>query len=388
MAKKFLSGNEAFAEGIRLARPQVISAYPITPQTIVVERLSEMVEAGSLRSEFIHVESEHSALSCAMGASSVGARAFTATSSQGLLYMAECLTYASGGRFPIVMMNANRSTALPWNIYGDQRDSISQLDCGWIQAYAADAQEALDLALMSYRIAERKEVSTPFMANLDGFVLTHTYEVVDVPEEEQADRFLPKFETDNKLDLEHPRNLAFSAGPAHNTAFKYKEHVGLCNAKAAIKETEAKFAKVFGRQYPGLIEEYRTEDAEYILITLGSIAGLAKETVDRLRKEGQRVGLVRIRYLRPFPNEEIAKAVSSAKAVAVLEKDISFGNEGTVYTNVNSALHKAGLSIPSSNYIGGLGGRNISGEEIEGIFGELKEHRAKITFLGIGGDGK
>ena len=388
MAKKFLSGNEAFAEGIRLARPQVISAYPITPQTIVVERLSEMVEAGSFRSEFIHVESEHSALSCAMGASSVGARAFTATSSQGLLYMAECLTYASGGRFPIVMMNANRSTALPWNIYGDQRDSISQLDCGWIQAYAADAQEALDLALMSYRIAERKEVSTPFMANLDGFVLTHTYEVVDVPEEEQADRFLPKFETDNKLDLEHPRNLAFSAGPAHNTAFKYKEHVGLCNAKAAIKETEAEFAKVFGRQYPGLIEEYRTEDAEYILITLGSIAGLAKETVDRLRKEGQRVGLVRIRYLRPFPNEEIAKAVSSAKAVAVLEKDISFGNEGTVYTNVNSALHKAGLSIPSSNYIGGLGGRNISGEEIEGIFGELKEHRAKITFLGIGGDGK
>lgn len=388
MAKKFLSGNEAFAEGIRLARPQVISAYPITPQTIVVERLSEMVEAGSLRSEFIHVESEHSALSCAMGASSVGARAFTATSSQGLLYMAECLAYASGGRFPIVMMNANRSTALPWNIYGDQRDSISQLDCGWIQAYAADAQEALDLALMSYRIAERKEVSTPFMANLDGFVLTHTYEVVDVPEEEQADRFLPKFETDNKLDLEHPRNLAFSAGPAHNTAFKYKEHVGLCNAKAAIKETEAEFAKVFGRQYPGLIEEYRTEDAEYILITLGSIAGLAKETVDRLRKEGQRVGLVRIRYLRPFPNEEIAKAVSSAKAVAVLEKDISFGNEGTVYTNVNSALHKAGLSIPSSNYIGGLGGRNISGEEIEGIFGELKEHRAKITFLGIGGDGK
>ena len=388
MSKRFLSGNEAFAEGIRLAKPDVISAYPITPQTIVVERLSEMVEDGSLKSEFIHVESEHSALSCAMGASSVGARAFTATSSQGLLYMAECLTYASGGRFPIVMMNANRSTALPWNIYGDQRDSISQLDCGWIQAYAADAQEALDLALMSYRIAERKEVSTPFMANLDGFVLTHTYEVVDVPEEEQADRFLPKFETDNKLDLEHPRNLAFSAGPAHNTAFKYKEHVGLCNAKAAIKETEAEFAKVFGRQYPGLIEEYRTEDAEYILITLGSIAGLAKETVDRLRKEGQRVGLVRIRYLRPFPNEEIAKAVSSAKAVAVLEKDISFGNEGTVYTNVNSALHKAGLSIPSSNYIGGLGGRNISGEEIEGIFGELKERRAKITFLGIGGDGK
>ena len=175
MAKKFLSGNEAFAYGVRLARPQVISAYPITPQTIVVEKLSEFVEDGSLNAEFIHVESEHSALSCAIGASSVGARAFTATSSQGLLYMAECLPYAAGGRFPIVMMNANRSTALPWNIYGDQRDSLSQLDSGWIQAYAGDAQEALDLALMSFYIAEHSEVSTPFMANLDGFVLTHTH---------------------------------------------------------------------------------------------------------------------------------------------------------------------------------------------------------------------
>ncbi len=386
MAKKFLSGNEAFAEGIRLAKPQVISAYPITPQTIVVERLSEMVEDGSLKAEFIHVESEHSALSCAMGASAVGARAFTATSSQGLLYMAECLTYASGGRFPIVMMNANRSTALPWNIYGDQRDSISQLDCGWIQAYAADAQEALDLALMSYYIAEKKEVSTPFMANLDGFVLTHTYEVVDVPTAEQADLFLPKFETENKLDLTHPRNLGFSAGPAHNTAFKYKEHIGLLNAEAAIEDAEDKFFKIFGRRYTGLTENYHIEDADYILITLGSIAGLVKETVDALRVQGEKVGLLRIRYLRPFPNEEIAYAVKNAKAVAVLEKDISFGNEGTVYTNVNSALQKAGLPLPTSNYIGGLGGRNISVENIETIFRELKQEQTKVKFIGIGGE--
>lgn len=386
MARKFLSGNEAFAEGIRLARPQVISAYPITPQTIVVERLSEMVEDGSLRAEFIHVESEHSALSCAMGASAVGARAFTATSSQGLLYMAECLTYASGGRFPIVMMNANRSTALPWNIYGDQRDSLSQLDCGWIQAYAENAQEALDLALMSYSIAEHKAVSTPYMANLDGFVLTHTYEVVDVPTAAQADAFLPKFETENKLDLTNPRNLGFSAGPAHNTAFKYKEHIGLLNARAAIAEAEAKFADIFGRAYTGLTESYRTEDADYILITLGSIAGLVREVVDNLREKGERVGLLRLRYLRPFPNEEIAAALKHAKAVAVLEKDISFGNEGTVYTNVNSALHKAGLTIPSANYIGGLGGKNISAEEIARIFAELKQERSSIQFLGIGGE--
>ncbi len=386
MAKRFLSGNEAFAYGIRLAKPQVISAYPITPQTIVVEKLSEMVEDGSLESEFIHVESEHSALSCAMGASAVGARAFTATSSQGLLYMAECLVYASGGRFPIVMMNANRSTALPWNIYGDQRDSISQLDSGWIQAYAENAQESLDFALMSYYIAEQKQVSTPFMVNLDGFVLTHTYEVVDVPSSEQADAFLPPYETENKLDLLKPKNLAFSAGPEHNTAFKYKEHIGMLNVKKAVADAEERFAEIFGRRYTGLTESYFTEDADYILITLGSIAGLVKETVDKLREKGERVGLLRLRYLRPFPNEEIAESVKNAKAVAVLEKDISFGNEGTVYTNVNSALQKSKISIPTSNYIGGLGGKNISQAEIETIFYDLKQEKFKVRFLSVGGD--
>ena len=385
MAKQFLSGDEAFAYGIRLARPHVISAYPITPQTIVVEKLSEFVEDGSLKSEFIHVESEHSALSCAIGASSVGARAFTATSSQGLLYMAECLPYAAGGRFPIVMMNANRSTALPWNIYGDQRDSLSQLDSGWIQAYAENAQEALDLALLGYYIAENKAVSTPFMANLDGFVLTHTYEVVDVPSQEQADEFLPPFETENKMDLSKPKNLAFSAGPDTNSIFKYKEHIGILNAKSVIAEAAGKFEDIFGRKYTGLTENYKTEDADYILITLGSIAGLVREIVDKLRENGEKVGLLKIRYMRPFPNEEIAQAVKNAKAVAVLEKDISFGNEGAVYTNVNSALQKAEINIPSSNYIGGLGGKNISPQEIEDIFAEMKSGISDIKFLGIGG---
>ena len=385
MAKQFLSGDEAFAYGIRLARPHVISAYPITPQTIVVEKLSEFVEDGSLKSEFIHVESEHSALSCAIGASSVGARAFTATSSQGLLYMAECLPYAAGGRFPIVMMNANRSTALPWNIYGDQRDSLSQLDSGWIQAYAENAQESLDLALLGYYIAENKAVSTPFMANLDGFVLTHTYEVVDVPSQEQADEFLPPFETENKMSLEKPKNLAFSAGPDTNSIFKYKEHIGILNAKSVIAEAEGKFEAIFGRKYTGLTENYQTEDADYILITLGSISGLVREIVDKLRKNGEKVGLLKIRYMRPFPNEEIAQAVKNAKAVAVLEKDISFGNEGTVYTNVNSALQKSGINIPTSNYIGGLGGKNISPQEIENIFAEMKSGISDIKFLGIGG---
>ena len=386
MSKKFLSGNEAFAEGIRLARPQVISAYPITPQTIVVERLSEMVEDGSLNAEYVHVESEHSAMSCAIGASAAGARAFTATSSQGLLYMAECLYYASGGRFPIVMMNADRSTALPWNIYGDQRDSLSQLDSGWIQAYAENAQEALDLALMSYRIAEDKRVSTPYMANLDGFVLTHTYETVDIPEREQADRFLPPYETDNRIDLDSPKNMAFSAGPDTNYIFKYKEHEGVLAAREVIAETEKAFAEIFGRKYTGLLENYRAEDADYIIVTLGSIAGLCRETADKLRENGVKAGVVRIRYMRPFPNAEIADVLRNAKAYAVLEKDISFGNEGTVFTNVNSALKKAGADVKGYNFIGGLGGRNISASDIEKIYNDIANGTESVNFIGIGGE--
>ncbi|WP_044974772.1 transketolase C-terminal domain-containing protein [Ruminococcus sp. HUN007] len=382
--KKFLSGNEAFAEGIRLARPEVISAYPITPQTIVVERLSEMVENGSLKSEYVHVESEHSALSCAMGASAAGARAFTATSSQGLLYMAECLYYASGGRFPIVMMNADRSTALPWNIYGDQRDSLSQLDSGWIQSYAENAQEALDLALMSYRIAEDKRVSTPYMANLDGFVLTHTYEKVDIPTEEQADRFLPAYETDNRIDFDSPKNMAFSAGPETNYIFKYRAHEGMLAASDVIKETEDEFEKIFGRRYTGLTENYLTDDADYIIVTLGSIAGLCRKTADRLREQGIRAGVVRIRYMRPFPNEEIAEALSRVKAYAVLEKDISFGNEGTVFTNVNSAVKKENGKAEGYNFIGGLGGRNISASDIETIFKSIIKGTDRVNFIGIG----
>ena len=387
MSKRFLSGNEAFAEGIRLAKPDVISAYPITPQTIVVERLSEMVEDGSLKSEFIHVESEHSALSCAIGASAAGARAFTATSSQGLLYMAECLYYASGGRFPIVMMNADRSTALPWNIYGDQRDSLSQLDSGWIQVYAENAQEALDLALMSWRIAENSRVSTPVMVNLDGFVLTHTYETVEIPEQAQADAFLPPYVTENRVDFDDPKNMAFSAGPDTNFIFKYKAHRGMLAAKEVIAETEASFAEIFGRTYTGMLDSYRTEDADFILVTLGSIAGLCRETADRLREQGIKAGVVRIRYMRPFPNAEIAEALQNAKAFGVLEKDISFGNEGTVYTNVNSALQKAGVRIPGYNYIGGLGGRNISAHDIAQIFEDIRSGTDHVNFIGIGGDG-
>lgn len=388
--KRFLSGDEAFAEGVRLARPQVISAYPITPQTVVVERLSEMVEDGSLAAEYVHVESEHSALSCAIGASATGARTFTATSSQGLLYMAECLTYAAGGRFPIVMMNANRATALPWNIYGDQRDSLALLDHGWIQVYAEDNQEALDLALMAYAVAENPAVATPVMVNLDGFALTHTYETVDVPEPAEADAFLPPYEpAGNRFDFEHPVNIGFSAGPEYNRYFKYWEHRDMLDAPAVVTRVEQRFAEVFGRQYPGMVEALSCDDADVILVTLGSAAGLVRSVVRQLRDQGVRAGILRIRYLRPMPSALIAEALRGAKAVGVLEKDVSFGAEGTVFTNVNSALQQAAVGVPTYDFVGGLGGDDISEAQVRGMYAMLAQAAEgaddlpRVSFLGI-----
>ncbi len=383
--KKFLSGDEAFAEGVRLARPKVVSAYPITPQTIVVERLSEMCEKGELEAEFIHVESEHSAMMSAMGAQSVGARTFTATSSQGLLYMAECLPYVAGGRFPIVMMNANRATALPWSIFGDQRDSISQLDCGWIQIYVENAQESLDMALQSYYLAEHESVRLPVMVNLDGFVLTHTYEIVEIPDSDKADEFLPEYTTTNKMDLDHPKSLAYTVGPEANTEFLVLHHRAMQKVESVIEQVDRRYEEIFGRSYGGLTVNYKTEDADYVMVTLGSITGLVREVADELREEGMRVGVIKLRFLRPFPNRALAEALRTVKSVGVLEKDLSFGNEGTVYTNVNSALVKEGIGIPSINFIAGLGGRNISKENIRDCFHMLadpKDHES-VQFIGL-----
>ena len=369
----FISGDEAVAEGVRLARPHVISAYPITPQTIVVERLSEMVEDGSLDAKYIHVESEHSAMSAAMGVSSVGARAFTATSSQGLLYMAEGVHYASGGRMPIVMMNANRSVALPWSIYGDHRDSISMLDSGWIQVYVEDAQEALDMIIQAYKIAEDPLVLTPVMVNLDGFVLTHTYEIVDIPLQSDVDSFLPTFQTPNKMSLENPKSMGFSTSPADNMEFKYQQHRAMLDSREIIKSVDKDFEDKFGRSYGGLIDSYFCDDAEIVLVTVGSVTGTARIAVDNLRLRGVKAGVLKLRFLRPFPDAEIRDILGNVKALGVMDKDISFGYEGTVFTNVNSALVHLEKRPLSVNFIGGLGGRDISVGDIEGIYTELIE---------------
>lgn len=389
---QFVSGDEAVAIGVKLAKPLVVAAYPITPQTIVVERLAEMVEKGELKAEYMYVESEHSALSAVMGASVMGARTFTATSSQGLLYMAEVLHYASGGRVPLVMMNANRSVALPWNIFGDQRDSLSLLDSGWIQVYVENAQESLDMTLTAYALAENPEVLTPVMVNLDGFVLTHTYESVEVPTEEQVAEFLPPFNLAHKMDLKAPKNLFFTASPQHNLGFKYGQQQAMLKAKEIIEVLDKAYGQITGRSYGGLIEAYKCEDAERVIVTLGSITGLVRDSVDELRSQGEKVGLLKIRYMRPFPGDEIAAVLEKIKAVAVLEKDISFGAQGTVFTNVASALQ--GQETKLFNYVGGLGGKDIKKEEVLQIFEDLKEavqkdikpsYEQQVKYIGLEG---
>lgn len=384
---KFVSGDEAVALGVRLARPHVVSAYPITPQTIVVERLADFVEDGSMKAEFLHVESEHSAMAAAMGVSAVGARAFTATSSQGLLHMAECVHYASGARFPIVMMNANRSIAVPWSIYGDQRDSLGLLDSGWIQVYVEDAQEALDMMIQAYKIAEHPEVLTPFMVNLDGFVLTHTYEPVQLPDQKMVDDFLPMYETTNKMSFEEPKSLCFSTSPADNQEFKFIQHKAMERSIDVIHEVDREFGEVFGRSYHGMTESYRCEDAEAVLMTLGSVTGTVRTVVDELRAEGHKVGVFKIRYMRPFPEKDVLELGKQVAKVGVLEKNISFGYEGTVYTNVNSVLSSLETKVQSKNFVGGFGGRDITKENIRGIFMDLLNNETfaeRVEFIGMG----
>ena len=389
MARKFISGNDAVAEGVRLARPHVISAYPITPQTIVVERLSDFCEDGSLNAIYMHVESEHSALAAAMGVSSVGARAFTATSSQGLLYMAENLPYASGARMPIVMMNANRALATPWNIYGDQMDSMFLLNSGWIQVYVEDAQEALDMMIQSYKIAEDPRVMTPFMVNLDGFVLTHTYEVVDIPEQDAVDAFLPPLgKSENMMTLEDPKSLCITAGNTFNMEFKIKQNEEMISSKDILVEVNDAFAKAFGRDYHGLLEKVDCEDADVILIATGSIMGTARMVQKAYREQGKKVGLIKLRYLRPFPTEVLADALKQAKVVGVIDKNISFGYEGTIYTNVNSAILQSGLTPDVMNFICGLGGRDVTKENLNQMFDAMLralegEKQERIQYLNV-----
>lgn len=384
----FLNGDEAVAYGAKLCRPQVIAVYPITPQTIVVGKLSEFVANNQMTCEYIHVESEHSAMCAAMGASLVGARPFTATSSQGLAYMHEMLHYVSGSRFPIVMMNANRTLAAPWNIFGDQRDSLSQRDTGWIQVYVENGQEALDMIIQAYAVAEHDRVYTPVMVNLDGFVNTHTFELVRIPEQHEVDEFLPPFKSRNAIDFDHPRSFCMTASTEWNMEFRYQQQEAMNQAREVIAEVDKRFGDRFGRYYGGLLEEIRCEDAEVVLVGLGSVVGTSRIVVERLRNRGLKVGLVKLRFYRPFPKEYFKRLGSRVKAVGVIDRDISFGYEGAVASDIKSALASAGQCPKAIDFIAGIAGRDIAKEHIEEMYAKLyrfaeRKDEEELQFIGL-----
>lgn len=387
MSKKaFLSANEAAAYGVKLSKPHVVSAYPITPQTTLVEKIADFLANGEADFKYMMVESEHSAMASALGASLMGARTFTASSSQGLLYMCEMLSYVSGSRNPIVMVDANRSIATPWNIFGDQRDAMAMRDSGWIMLFVESGQEALDTVIQAYKIAEDPEVMTPVMVNIDGFTLTHTYDMVEIPEQEEVDSFLPPYKTTNKMDMKDPKTLCQSVGPDFHTESRFLQQKAFEAAKRKIVSVNDEYAKLTGRSYGGLIEEYRCDDAEVVLVATGSVAGTVRVVVDEMREAGKKVGLIKLRSFRPFPKEYFESVKDKFKAMGVIDKSISFGYDGTVFSEVKSAMY--GSSAKMANYIVGLGGRDIPKKMLEGMYNKLfgmvsGNNEAEVQFLGM-----
>ena len=364
---KQMEGSAAVAEAVALARPEVICAYPISPQTHIVEGLGGRVKDGSLAPcAFINVESEFAAMSVAIGSSAAGARTYTATASQGLLFMAEAVYNASGLGLPIVMTVANRAIGAPINIWNDHSDSMSQRDCGWLQLFAETNQEALDLHLQAFKIAE--ELSMPVMVCMDGFILTHAYERVDMPTQEQVDAFLPPYEPRQVLDINEPVSIGAMVGPEAFMEVRYLAHAKQTMALERIPHIAAEFAQRFGRASGGLVRGYRCEDAHTVVIALGSVLGTIKDAVDEMRDSGVRIGVLGIQSFRPFPLEAVRTALQNAKRVVVLEKSFSVGMGGVVSTDVRMAL--TGLHMHSYTVVAGLGGRAITKASLLRTFAE------------------
>jgi pyruvate ferredoxin oxidoreductase alpha subunit len=378
---KQTEGSRAVAEAVGLCRPEVICAYPISPQTHIVEALGEMVKSGALTPcEFINVESEFAAMSVAIGASAAGARAYTATASQGLLFMAEALFNASGLGLPIVMTVANRAIGAPINIWNDHTDAMSQRDCGWIQLFAENNQEALDLHIQAFRLAE--ELSLPVMVCMDGFILTHAYERVDVPTQQQVDAYLPPFVPRQVLDPAEPVSIGAMVGPEAFTEVRYLAHAKQMQALELIPQWADEFRAAFGREAGGLVHRYRTDDAETIIVALGSVLGTIKDTVDDLRARGVRIGVLGIACFRPWPQATVRAALAHARRVVVLEKSLAVGLGGIVAANVRTAL--AGYATPVYAVIGGLGGRPITKASLERVFKEAMTDKLELnTFLDL-----
>jgi len=374
-----IEGSRAVAETVALCRPEVIGAYPISPQTHIVEGLSALVKTGALAPcEYINVESEFAAMSVCIGASAAGARTYTATASQGILYMSEAIYNASGLGLPIVMTVANRALGSPINIWNDHSDAMSQRDSGWVQLYVESNQEALDVHIQAFALAER--LSLPVMVCMDGFILTHAFERVDVPAQEQVDAFLPPFAPRQVLDPDAPLSIGAMVGPEAFTEVRYLMHAKQMQALDAIPEIAGEFEAAFGRASGGLVRGYRTEDAETVIVALGSVLGTIEDVVDELRESGERVGALAIRCFRPWPMDEVRAALGAAERVIVLEKAFAVGIGGIVGQNVRLALD--GLGVRVHDVIAGLGGRAITAASLHAMLEDgLAGRLGSLTFL-------
>ncbi|MHB1310687.1 MAG: pyruvate ferredoxin oxidoreductase [Gemmatimonadaceae bacterium] len=370
--KKVMVGNHAVAWGARLARVEVISAYPITPQTQVVEKLSEMCADGTLAARFIKVESEHSAMAAVIGASAAGVRTFTASSSHGLLYMHEMLHWAAGGRHPIVMVDVNRALGPGWNIWTDQNDSLSQRDTGWVQLYCETNQEVVDTTIMAFKLAET--VSLPVMLMLDGFYLSHTAEPVDIPDQEMVDRFLPRRVAANRLDTSDPHSFGALVRPDSYMEMRWLQQEAMQEVPRLLEAIEEDWTRMFGRGY-GAVESYRTEGAELVLVTSGTITSTARSVIDARRAAGEAIGLVKMKMFRPFPTAQMRAALAGVQRVAVLDRNVSPGHGGIFAEELRSALY----ALPDAErpeihgFVLGLGGRDITPAVIDGIIERTRQ---------------
>ena len=381
---KQIEGSRAVAAAVALCRPEVICAYPITPQTHIVEGLGEMVKSGELEHcEFINVESEFAALSVAIGASAAGARSYTATASQGILFMAEAVYNAAGLGLPIVMTIGNRAIGAPINIWNDHSDSMALRDAGWIQLYAETNQEAADLHVQAFRLAE--ELSCPVMVCVDGFILTHAYERVDIPTQEQVDAYLPPFEPVQMLDCDEPVSIGAMVGPEAFFEVRFLQHHKQQRALELIPRLAAEFKARFGRDSGGLIRTYRCDDAETVIVALGSINGTIKDVVDEMRERGGRIGALSICSFRPFPLKEVRAALERATRVVVIEKCLAVGIGGIVSDGVRKAL--SGITLKGYTVIAGLGGRAITKRSLTGLFERAaRDELEQLNFLDLNWD--
>ncbi len=383
--RQLLTGNDAAAEAVKLSRVQVIAAYPITPQTSIAESLSDFVSKKKLDARYMRVESETSALACLIGASMAGARSFTATSSQGLALMHELLHWASGARLPIVLINVNRSMAAPWSLGTDHIDSLSQRDTGWLQFYCEKAQEVLDTVIIAFRLAET--VLLPVMILSDGFYLSHFVEPVALPSQKQVDRFLPTRKTQYRLDPKDPHTFGGGVSGLIFARLKKDMQESMEKAKVVFRSLSGEFESIFGRTYAP-VEPYLTEDAEVLLVTVGTITGTARAFVDEARKDGKKVGLLKMKMFRPFPEEEVRQALKGSKRVVVLDRNISLGGEGIFCQELKAALYGMEPKPEVVGVVAGLGGLDVTPEGLGDLYqkvmrGEIRS--GKPYWMGVEG---